>query len=169
MDNKDKGINASGTEKKADTFSKKDNAQSSIWQLKVPLISLILSTFYPGLGQIYNGDSLKKGLLFFWGCIIGSFVFLIPGIIIWIYGMYDAYSVADKMNRREIEYKETKNKDIILVILIPLVIMLILMFISLYIAILALGSLNSVFPDYQSLSDPAFLMDEYYKKMALEK
>jgi TM2 domain-containing membrane protein YozV len=132
-------------------------------QLKVPLISLILSSLFPGLGQIYNGDSLIKGLAFFFGSVLGSFLFLIPGIIIWTYGMYDAYSVADKINRRNIEYKETKNRDIVLMILIPLIIMLIFVFISLFIAIQILGSLGSLFPDAGSLMNPDIYNTDYYK------
>lgn len=134
-------------------------------QLKVPLISLILSSLFPGLGQIYNGDSLIKGLAFFFGSILGSFLFLIPGLIIWVYGMYDAYSVADKINRREIEYRETKNRDIVLMILIPLIVMLIFVFISLFIAIQILGNLGGLFPDASSLMNPDIYNTDYYKNI----
>ena len=133
-------------------------------QLKVPLISMILSTFFPGLGQIYNGDSLLKGLAYFFGCIFGSFLFLIPGLIIWTYGMYDAYSVAEKINQRKIEYKETKNRDIALIFLIPLVLMLIFMFISLFVAIQIVGNLGGLFPDTDKLMNPDFYSMDYYKK-----
>ena len=136
-------------------FSNTENPEffepSSIKQLKVPLISLILSTFYPGMGQIYNGDSLKKGLLLIFGCMFGSFLFLIPGLIIWVYGMYDAYITADKMNKRDIAYREAKTKDILLLIIIPLIVMVILMFVSLIYAIHLLGSLDSIFPDLNTL------------------
>lgn len=134
-------------------------------QLKVPLISMILSTFFPGLGQIYNGDSLLKGLVFFFGCIFGSFMFLIPGLIIWIYGMYDAYSVADKINKREIEYKETKNRDIVLIFLIPLALMLIFMVITLYLAIQMIGNLNGIFPDTGYLMNPETFTIDYSKNL----
>ncbi|MDH7511264.1 MAG: zinc ribbon domain-containing protein [Methanolinea sp.] len=75
---------------------------------KNPTISLILSFFFPGLGSIYNGDTLK-GIAIYIGTIIGMFLLLIPGIIIWIYGMYDAYTTAKKMNAGLIPFKEANT------------------------------------------------------------
>ncbi|WOF15772.1 zinc ribbon domain-containing protein [Methanoplanus sp. FWC-SCC4] len=132
----------------------------NISQLKVPLVSVFLSALFPGFGQVYNGDSLFKGLLIFFGCVAGSFFFLIPGLVIWIYGMYDAYSVSEKMNKREIAYKETKNRDLVLMILIPLIFMLILMFISIYVALMIYGSINQVIPGMDYLSDPQIYINE---------
>jgi TM2 domain-containing membrane protein YozV len=65
-------------------------------------VATILSFFIPGLGQIYNGQ-IGKGI----GMIILAIIFgllwsLVIGIplylILWIYGMYDAYSTANKIN-----------------------------------------------------------------------
>jgi TM2 domain-containing membrane protein YozV len=89
---------------------------------KEPIFSIILSFFLPGLGQIYNGH-VKKGIIlavvyivlwiamiivYFAGALvtmgIGAFcclpAFLVP-LVIWVYGMYDAYVVAGKINRGE--------------------------------------------------------------------
>jgi TM2 domain-containing membrane protein YozV len=96
---------------------------------KEPILSLILSFFIPGLGQIYNGQ-LKKGIIlvvgyfalmvaaviiYFGGSTLltaitfgaGSISFcccapllLIP-LVIWLYGMYDAYKVANQINAGE--------------------------------------------------------------------
>jgi TM2 domain-containing membrane protein YozV len=72
---------------------------------KEPLFSLVLSFLLPGLGQIYNGQT-NRGLIFIictiasWlltAACIGIFIFL--GI--WVYAMYDAYTVAQQINRGE--------------------------------------------------------------------
>jgi TM2 domain-containing membrane protein YozV len=63
----------------------------------------VLSFFYMGLGQIYNGQ-IAKGILFM---IIYSLslvmILVLIGIvttpILFIYGMYDAYKSAEKINR----------------------------------------------------------------------
>ncbi len=65
---------------------------------KDPGIAVVLSFFFTGLGQIYNGQ-IGKGLLFIVIQIINvllMFVVIgfITGPLFWIYGMYDAYNVA---------------------------------------------------------------------------
>ncbi|MEW5895146.1 MAG: hypothetical protein AB1650_05260 [Candidatus Omnitrophota bacterium] len=57
-----------------------------------PLLAALLG-FFPGLGQVYNGQ-LVKGLILFFTCWL---------IIPWIYGVYDAYVTASHINNREIE------------------------------------------------------------------
>ena len=84
---------------------------------KNPTLAAILSFFVCGLGQIYNGE-LGKGLMFlfsFYGCLfLGIFVgailmvvyvgfiilplALLMCLIIWVYGIYDAYNTAQEMN-----------------------------------------------------------------------
>ena len=101
-------------------------------QLKVPAVSVILSGLFPGLGQVYNGDSLLKGLMVFFGTTFGFFIFLIPGIIVWIYGMYDAWKKASGINSGFYEYKPVRTADLIFMVIIPLIVMVILMFLSIY-------------------------------------
>ena len=74
-------------------------------QIKNPAIAAILSFFWVGLGQIYNGQ-IGKGLLFIGIQIVNVFLmFILIGFLtylaLWIYGIYDAYTTAEKINRGE--------------------------------------------------------------------
>ena len=71
---------------------------------KNPSIATILSFFYMGLGQIYNGQ-IGKGIIFI--ILYGISVALIfVGIgfvttpILWIWGMVDANNSAKKINEK---------------------------------------------------------------------
>ena len=69
---------------------------------KNPGLAAILSFFYMGLGQIYNGQ-IGKGIAFIvLYSISWVLIFIIIGLIttpiLWIYGMYDAYKSAEKIN-----------------------------------------------------------------------
>jgi len=74
-------------------------------------VAILLSFFLSGLGQIYNGE-LTKGLLllfasiglsvflfFLWwtcaGLVLGSAL----ALVVWIFGMYDAYTRAEQYNQ----------------------------------------------------------------------
>ncbi len=63
-----------------------------------PFIAVILSFFIPGLGQFYTGQLLKAVLLFLAALVFGGLSTILIGIpfylIIWLYSMYDAYTVA---------------------------------------------------------------------------
>ena len=70
---------------------------------KNPGLAAILSFFYMGLGQIYNGQ-IGKGILFIVVYTISwLLIFILIGLIttpiLFIYGMYDAYKSAEKINR----------------------------------------------------------------------
>jgi TM2 domain-containing membrane protein YozV len=74
-------------------------------QLKNPGAAAVLSFLWVGLGQIYNGQ-IGKGLLFIFLQIINCLlIFVVIGLItvpaFWIYGIYDAYTTADKINKGE--------------------------------------------------------------------
>ncbi len=76
-------------------------------QIKNPGVAAVLSFFIVGLGQIYNGE-IGKGiaLLIFWGIAIALSVILIGIpllIILVVYGIYDAYNTAKKINERGYE------------------------------------------------------------------
>jgi len=69
---------------------------------KNPGLAAVLSFFWAGLGQIYNGQ-IAKGIFFVVAYAVSVFlIVVIVGIvttpIIWIYGMYDAYKCATKIN-----------------------------------------------------------------------
>jgi TM2 domain-containing membrane protein YozV len=72
---------------------------------KNPILALVLSLLFPGLGQLYNGQN-RKGITL----IIAYVVFLILSLIligiilailIWLYGMYDAFTSAKALNNGE--------------------------------------------------------------------
>jgi hypothetical protein len=50
----------------------------------------ICSFLLPGLGQVIKGET-GRGLAFFAGWIVGLFVMVVPGIIVWIWAIKDAY------------------------------------------------------------------------------
>lgn len=72
--------------------------------LKDPGLAAVLSFFWSGLGQIYNGQ-LAKGLIL---VVIQSINCLLMLVLIgfcfwpvvWIYGIYDAYNTAERVNSR---------------------------------------------------------------------
>ena len=69
---------------------------------KNPSIATILSFFYMGLGQIYNGQ-IGKGIVFIvlYGISV-ALMFVVIGFvttpILWIWGMVDANNSAKKIN-----------------------------------------------------------------------
>jgi TM2 domain-containing membrane protein YozV len=70
---------------------------------KNPGLAAILSFFYMGLGQIYNGQ-IAKGILFIVSYSVSIFLMaLLIGFIttpiLFIYGIWDAYKSAEKINR----------------------------------------------------------------------
>ncbi len=71
---------------------------------KNPGLAAVLSFFWMGLGQIYNGQ-IAKGVMFMiiyaisWLMMIVIIGFLTTPIL-FIYGMYDAYKSAEKINHR---------------------------------------------------------------------
>lgn len=74
---------------------------------KNPGVAAVLSFFWAGLGQIYNGQ-LAKGLGFivlYLFCVLLIFVaiglILVP--IVWIVGMWDAYNTAKQYNERQLQ------------------------------------------------------------------
>lgn len=105
---------------------------------KEPLLAAIGSFFFPGLGQVYNGEGMLKGLIYLIGMLIGSLVFLLPGVAIWLYGIYNAYKVADKMKSGIIPAKGTSTANLLIFIVISLIIDVVYFFvIALIFAIIA--------------------------------
>ncbi len=107
---------------------------------KSPGLAAIGSFLCSGLGQVYNGQ-LAKGLLLFFGSLIGWFIFMIPGIIVWIYGIYDAYTTAKKMNEGSIPFVP-HNMTQILVFVVVIAIVFVLM-VTVIMAIIADMYVNS--------------------------
>jgi TM2 domain-containing membrane protein YozV len=66
-------------------------------------LAAVLSFFITGLGQIYNGQ-IFKGLVLIAIQAVNVFLmwFLIGWVtyfLVWVWGMYDAYSTAERINR----------------------------------------------------------------------
>ncbi|PUB10212.1 hypothetical protein [Paenisporosarcina sp. OV554] len=72
--------------------------------LKNPGIAAVLSFFWTGVGQIYNGQIMKGLILIVVQMINAALMFVLIGFItfplVWIWGIYDAYKEADRMNKR---------------------------------------------------------------------
>jgi TM2 domain-containing membrane protein YozV len=94
---------------------------------KSPGLAAVLSFLFGGSGQVYNGD-LAKGLAILLGQFFGTLFFLVPGIIIWVFAIYDAYSTSKQMNRGEIPFAKPTQRDVIiyLVALIGVIIVVVL-------------------------------------------
>lgn len=72
-------------------------------------ISAVLSFIWPGLGQVYNGQ-IGKGIaimliqfvLLVFSVFIVTLIITLPAMFaIWAWNIYDAYSIAEKINRGE--------------------------------------------------------------------
>jgi TM2 domain-containing membrane protein YozV len=67
-----------------------------------PILALIISFFLPGIGTVYAGDIIKGIVIFIVAVILGALATLfllgivayILYVIVWLYGMYDAYTTA---------------------------------------------------------------------------
>lgn len=83
-----------------------NNVYSSPKSEKSQGLAAVLSFLICGVGQIYNGQ-IGKGIGLLIAVIICGFlsILIVPAIIaiiLWIYGIYDAYDTAGKINRGEI-------------------------------------------------------------------
>ena len=86
--------------------SRNDLYQKPVYQQKNPGIAAVLSALFVGFGQIYNGQ-IAKGLLFMVAYFVSILlIFVLIGFIttplLWIFGIYDAYNTANRINSGEI-------------------------------------------------------------------
>jgi ribosomal protein L37E len=109
---------------------------------KSPFLALVLSFFFVGLGQLYNGN-IKKVIIFDACFLIGSALVFLLGLIfglpilfglmiVWIIGVWDAHNDAEKMNRGMIPFDKPTTLEVIgfaafwiLVVVIAVVILLV--------------------------------------------
>jgi TM2 domain-containing membrane protein YozV len=87
---------------------------------KEPGFSALLSLVFVGLGQAYNGQFLR-GVLFLVGTLIGGLSFAPAGAAVWLYGAYDAYAVARRMNGGKVPYRESSVAAVLLFLAVWLV------------------------------------------------
>lgn len=88
---------------------------------KSALTAGFCSSFLPGLGQVYNGQT-KKGFLVFILAIAGLMAFILPGLLVWLWAIADAYSTAGKMNAGTIPFIEGNTLHLIAFVLFALVV-----------------------------------------------
>ncbi len=112
-------------------------------QQKNPVIAGFCSSFLPGLGQVYNGET-AKGFAIFLLALAGLAFFLVPAIIVWFYAMYDAYSVAGKMNTGEIAFRETRTLHMVLFIVLAVVVILIALLLILAMVMTTMSRLDTL-------------------------
>lgn len=67
-----------------------------------PFVAALASVLVPGLGQLYNREP-KKGIVIFAASVVAAFSFLaLVGFVlypaVWLYAIYDAYTVADRQS-----------------------------------------------------------------------
>ncbi|MDG6250361.1 DUF5683 domain-containing protein [Methanocalculus sp.] len=105
---------------------------------KNPGVAALCSFIFPGLGQIYNGD-IKKGILIPIGVVIGLFFLMIPSFIVWVYGIYNAYTTTKKMNDGEIPYIETNAMHMFIFVIGWFILAFIILMISAFIATFVFG------------------------------
>jgi TM2 domain-containing membrane protein YozV len=132
---------------------------------KHPFVALLCSFFVPGLGQVYNGET-AKGLGIFFGTLIGFFIFIIPGLLVWLYGLYDAYSTSQKMNAGEIPFKPTKTAHLILFIILAVFIVVLVAFVIFVIALASVVTpttasyTSAIQPSQSSQTQPGFTFSD---------
>jgi TM2 domain-containing membrane protein YozV len=78
-----------------------------VGEKKNPVFAAGLSLLFPGLGQVYNGET-GKGILVLFLVLAGLLVMLIPGVAVWIFGMYDAWATARRMNEGTVPLREVR-------------------------------------------------------------
>lgn len=54
-----------------------------------PGVAAVLSFFVPGAGQIYKGE-VGRGFLTFLALIVGFVLFVLPGVVVWVWAVLDA-------------------------------------------------------------------------------
>ncbi len=68
--------------------------------MKNPGIAAVLSFFWSGVGQIYNGQIMKGLILIVVQMVNAALMFVLIGFItypiVWIWGIYDAYKTAER-------------------------------------------------------------------------
>jgi hypothetical protein len=68
-----------------------------------PMLAVVISFFLPGIGSVYAGKTMMGVVIFILAVIFFASVYFlgviayILYIIVWIYGMYDAYTAAKAM------------------------------------------------------------------------
>jgi len=97
-------------------------------------VAVFCSSLIPGLGQIYNGETVK-GFIFLFSTVVGLFLLLIPGLIIWIYSMYEAHITAGKMNEGTLESAPVKPLIVVIFVIAAIFLAIIVVIVFLMVVI----------------------------------
>jgi len=84
-------------------------------QQKTPALAAILNVVLSGTGQVYNGQPGKGLIIFFTSWLI------VP----WIYGIYDAYKTAERINSGELIIEQRPGcmvASIVVMIMVPIMV-----------------------------------------------
>ncbi len=87
---------------------------------KNPEKAAVLSLILPGLGQAYNGRS-DEGAVIALGTGMCLMVYIIPGILVWAYGVYYTYTTAQRMNHSVIPFRPGTTVGMIFVAFFALI------------------------------------------------
>jgi Uncharacterized Zn-finger containing protein len=90
-------------------------------QSKEPFLALVFSFVFVGLGQVYNGK-FWRGIFFMLSTFIGFVLLIVPGLVAWVWAMYDAHKEAEAINNGDKPYKEATVWEIIMFLLSPIII-----------------------------------------------
>ncbi len=82
---------------------------------KAALFSLVI----PGSGQLYNGD-FGRGFAILVGALAGLFPFIIPGLLVWGFGVYDAYTRVTRMNAGEVTSKSDISGPVVIILVLAI-------------------------------------------------
>jgi len=114
-------------------------------EIRSPGIAGVLSFLCCGLGQLYNGETLK-GIGLFIGAIIASLIFPLLGLIVVIFAIYDAYTTAKKINQGQVPFSGKSVLFWPVVILYIILIIVAILFLGLLASMLASGMPVSGYP-----------------------
>lgn len=93
-----------GTRRKPAPQSATTSKANSSAPEKDPGVAAVLSFFYSGLGQIYNGQVGKGIVLMIAQGVNVLLMFVLIGLVtfplVWVFGIYDAYQQAEQINER---------------------------------------------------------------------
>ncbi|EKF87047.1 hypothetical protein [Methanobacterium formicicum] len=65
-----------------------------------PMLAVVISFFLPGIGSVYAGKTISGIVIFIVAVLLFASVYFLGAIayilyiIVWLYGMYDAYTTA---------------------------------------------------------------------------
>lgn len=104
---------------------------------KSTALAAICSLVIPGLGQVYDGKT-GRGFAIYFGTVIGLFIYVIPGLLVWAFGIYDAYSLALQMNKKEIPFLPTNTSHLIIFFILALIIAVVVFVLLMLVAFAAI-------------------------------